>query len=266
MVNCKNKRGQITLDNNGFPVNPAPADNPPLSPASPSDAGKPKIWLFILIPLAVIIIAGIVIYFVLNSSNANTEILSKENPNVSGNVNLKNETLGAVEIINCGSTVTGATSYNSSFECFINASENCNQAEFLLTNTLNLFGVITTATGRLELRGMENGKCLFYQKTNSISMIFSNETVQQMLTLGTNQSEINRLQEEMNTMAQQEMIGFEQTCKFDTTELHSMLAKWKVGNYHGGASCQLLANQTANCTYAGDLENASCTASFNNSA
>ncbi len=166
------------------------------------------------------------------------------------------------QTLNCGSnTLSQKTQGNqSNFDCFINASKNCNLAKLLNTVSMEIFGISSTSTTYMELKGIESDKCIYYQKTESNSVKFTNEIIQQMLNSGTTQEEINQ-QEKIANDSAQKIVGLGQTCKFENNNLKVMLERWKKGNFNGGISCNLNINGTSNCTYTGDFENAGCVTS-----
>ena len=138
-------------------------------------------------------------------------------------------------IINCGNnTQTQETLGNQpNFDCFIDASENCELAKLLNTATVDVTGMITTATTYMELKGIESNKCIYYQRTESVSIEFTDVLVQQMLGSGYTQEQINQQEQTANNNVQQS-VGLQQTCKFNQVDLTAMLNRWKVGNSSTG--------------------------------
>lgn len=123
------------------------------------------------------------------------------------------------QIIDCG----------ANFDCFINASENCEKAKFQTAGTIELFGMLITTAGYSELKGMESDKCIYYTKTINQTIEFSNEFVQQMLSEGTTQEEIDQQEQSSNEEAKLAW-GLDGTCKFNMRDLTSLLNEWKAGN------------------------------------
>ena len=168
-----------------------------------------------------------------------------------------------LQTIDCGSNIQSQETIGNqpNFDCFIDASENCGPSKLLNTITLELFGMVSTSTTHMELKGMESGKCVYYQRTEGGSIEFTDELVQQMLDSGSTQEEIDQQEQTANDSAQQ-TVGLEQTCKFNQGDLTAMLNRWKEGNFDiGGASCTLNPDGTSDCTYTGDFENAGCISS-----
>ena|GEM_PF-1855020 len=114
------------------------------------------------------------------------------------------------------------------FECFIAAAETCTEANLTRTASINLFGIITTATNVMEIRGMEGGKCVYYQKTIKNEVTFSEEFLEQAREGGATEGELKEQLAASNEMAQA-TVGFEVTCEFSTQELTAMLENWKAG-------------------------------------
>ncbi len=116
------------------------------------------------------------------------------------------------------------------FDCFINASLNCSLANVNYTSNNNLEGIIFTSTTLMELKGIQETKCVYYQKTESNSAEFSNESVQELLDANLTQENINQQKQIINESAQ-EIVGLEKICKFNTENLIAMLQRWKQGNF-----------------------------------
>ncbi|MBW2990998.1 hypothetical protein KY348_04815 [Candidatus Woesearchaeota archaeon] len=116
------------------------------------------------------------------------------------------------------------------FDCFIEASENCELAEVTHIASIDFLGVTTTSTTLMEIQGMDEDKCVYYQKTKSISVEFSEELKQQMRDGGATEEEINQAEQDANENAQQ-AVGERKTCKFDTSDLTALLEEWDAGNF-----------------------------------
>ena len=137
-----------------------------------------------------------------------------------------------VAMIDCGnSLLLQETTHGDmdNFDCFIEASKDCNPAKLLWTMTIDFFGTVMTSTTYMELKGSEENKCTYYQRTESVSVDLNDETVQQMLDSGLTQEEIDKQKQTANEGAQL-TIGTETTCKFLTADLAAMLNNQKVLN------------------------------------
>lgn len=134
-----------------------------------------------------------------------------------------------VQMLDCGSSTQSQENQDMpNYDCFINASENCEPSKLLYTVSIDLFGMFDTVTTDMEIKGIESGKCIYYQRTESNSIKFTNEMVQQMLDGGATQEQIDQQEQTANDSAQQ-TVGMEKTCKFDTKDLTAMLKRWKQG-------------------------------------
>lgn len=173
----------------------------------------------------------------------------------------KNDRDCEIKETDCGSsTITFEVQENvDNFDCFIEASEICEIAKLEYTTGAEVFGMVSTSTTSMEIKGMDSGKCIYYQKTNSASVEFSDAFVQQMLDSGLSQEEVNQ-QEQIANEAVQETVGLERTCKFDTYDLTFMLNNWKEGTFSSGTtSCTLNPDGTSDCTTeGGDFGVAEC--------
>jgi len=139
------------------------------------------------------------------------------------------------------------TDCGTDFDCFIAASADCDESKALHEVSLEIFGMIATSVTYMELQGMESGRCVYYQRTESSSVEFSEELVQQMLDSGITQEEIEQQEEAANDSAQA-TVGTETTCRFMPSDLTDMLNRWKQGNFGSddltGTECEGGFSQT----------------------
>lgn len=125
---------------------------------------------------------------------------------------------------------TGAVDCGTDLDCFIQASQNCDLAKVTHTATFNIFGMEQTTISSFELKGIESDKCIFYLKTESVDVKYADELVQQMLTSGSTEEQIQEQEQEANERADTSE-GLDRTCKFNKDDLTSMLNKWKIGTF-----------------------------------
>ncbi len=139
------------------------------------------------------------------------------------------------------------------WNCFVDASENCNQANFTNTLSVDFFGVNITGITYYELKGIEDSQCTFYLRTEEAHISYTNELKQQMLDSGLTQEEIE--QAEQQTNEQYNLLeGRDGQCTIETSDLTPLLTGWKDGNFSGGTSCSLTDSGKWECEYTGDWE------------
>jgi len=132
------------------------------------------------------------------------------------------------------------TDCKTDFDCFIEASKDCNQAKMTHTSTVNIFSMMQTTTLFFEIKGVEKDKCIFYIRNEKNDLKFSDELIQQMLASGVTQEQIQEEEQKANKNADI-AEGIDGTCKFNTNDLISILNKWKVDKFstddYGIAEC-----------------------------
>ncbi len=138
------------------------------------------------------------------------------------------------------------------FDCFIDASENCNKSKLKHSLTLNLFGVEQTTSKTYKILGTESDKCILFLRTDSIDLGFPEDA-------GMPQEEIDKQKEMYDALEDREGI-----CKFETKDLTDMLKKWKQGNFDSGeVSCSLKSEGKTECTTkGGDFGVAECEGTY----
>lgn len=154
------------------------------------------------------------------------ECASKTNGQVNAGINA-----GAEKIIDCGSNAmlqNGTRENLSNFDCFIKAAQTCSPAKLINAMTVNILGMIDTATGLVEIKGMDADKCVLYQKTLNNGVKISDEFVQVMLDAGSTKEQISQAEQTANENAQLS-IGKDGTCKYPIEDLIKMLEAEKQG-------------------------------------
>ena len=153
-----------------------------------------------------------------------------------------NSDIGGNNEIDCG----------DDFDCFIDASENCNPANLKQILTLNLFGVEQTTSTTYKILGTESDKCNIYLRTDSIDLNFPED-------IGISQEEIDEQKEMYDALE-----GREGTCMFETNDLTDMLKRWKQGNFSSGeVSCSFKSEGKTECTTkGGDFGAAECNGTY----
>ena len=141
---------------------------------------------------------------------------------------------------------------NEDFDCFIDASENCNLAKLKHILTLNLSGVEQTTSKTYKILGIESDKCILFLSTDSIDLNFPEDA-------GISEEAINEQKEMYDSLEDREG-----TCKFETKDLTEMLKRWKQGNFDSGeVSCSFKSDGKTECTTkGGDFGVAECQGTY----
>ena len=111
-------------------------------------------------------------------------------------------------------------------ECFLAASENCTPADMTYNIDFSLFGVITTAEVEMEIRGMENGSCVFYNINKAQHASLSTQLKESLLSSGLSIEEIGDMEKEAEANAALG-VGTETLCRTSSETLHAVLQSWK---------------------------------------
>jgi hypothetical protein len=149
------------------------------------------------------------------------------------------------------------------FDCFVTQSETCSIASVDRSIFTNLFGVDQTTNSYYELRGWDDGKCVFYLKYGDLLVEYSDDLVQSLIDNGETLEEVQQREDDLNVLYDG-LEGREGSCRFESSDLNAMLERWNNGQYSGGASCSLNGNEWE-CTYTGDFEAAeSCEGEYFN--
>ncbi len=188
---------------------------------------------FLIVGGVILILVGVLVYIILSISNPKNE-LPGSNENIEGE-HFSPET--AQSLISC-----------KNWDCFINASKNCDKSNFTVMQSIDMFGMNITTITYYELKGQENGKCIFYLRTEEQHINFSAGLIQNYLDSGTTSEEIQQQEQEANKQSDL-LEGRDGQCNIENSKLAEILTKWKEGTFQGSVSCK-----GTECNYGGDWE------------
>lgn len=115
------------------------------------------------------------------------------------------------------------------WSCLIDASENCDLANYTDTSTITLFGLDITTTTYYEIMGEQDNNCILKIRTEEQHVEISDERAQQMLNEGMTQEEIDQ-QEQGSNIISNLLEGKEGICEFTPSVLESLLENGASGN------------------------------------
>jgi hypothetical protein len=215
----------------------------------PKLSKKSNYKMTIIITIIIILVIGLLIFFLIPNnfskdiSNKNNDFnsidtnnlgntdLNLTNLDVNNNLDINSVSEIADEVIDCGYVLVNENTIDlNGYNCFIEASRTCNPAMLLNEMSIEFFGLITTSNSEMKIKGLEEEKCIFYQKTIDQTFEFSPETIQEALDSGVTQEEIDLQLQTMNEENKELVYGLETICKFNQTDLTEMLIRWSDGN------------------------------------
>ena len=190
--------------------------------------------LKIALPIIILILVLGGVYFFLGLGSEITEEM-EVNESLDVEINDSDEEIEeellTSYVLDCGEDI----------DCLIEAARNCNNASVTNTVTLTFFGVEQVTTSHWEVKGSKNENCIFYLRTESITLKFPDDVP----------SEIVEQQEELY----KRLEGRDGTCKFLPEDLVYLLSKWRDGIFEGGVYCSFISEESGwDCEYSGDWE------------
>jgi hypothetical protein len=139
------------------------------------------------------------------------------------------------------------------WDCFITAAANCNPSNFTDTSIIDIFGILVTTTTYYEILGEQEDLCRFKLKTEEQHVDYTDDYRDYLLSSGKTPEEINESLE-MGNYVSDLLEGREGACKIMPQDLNGVLTEWSLGNFEGGASCELDSELNWECNYTGDWE------------
>jgi len=124
------------------------------------------------------------------------------------------------KVINCG----------NDYDCFLNASVNCEKSKVVVNDSIDLLFVTFDIETQMQIKGMRKDYCLFSLKNKKVDFVL-NETVLNELTLGllTNKQFIEAQRRARSQAKQYKDISG--ACKLSTSELNGLLNTWNSGYF-----------------------------------
>ncbi len=114
-------------------------------------------------------------------------------------------------------------------QCFIEAGKDCKPAKILFPLELEMMGVLITTTTYQEIVGMEDDLCVVKFRTESVTIDYSQEAIDQMLDMGLTQEQID--EQIAATQEQVNQEGLNEICRVDTVRLANLMEQWDSGSF-----------------------------------
>ena len=132
-------------------------------------------------------------------------------------------------------------------DCFIAEAEDCSKAKMNYSIAMNFIGTIINTSSYLQVNGTEDGRCLFYIRTDDVNIKYDANTTQSMIDSGKTMEEIKEMEKNMTEIASASENKLDELCKFNSSEdLADVLRLWKMGSFATS-----------------DYDNAECTGNIN---
>jgi len=171
--------------------------------------------------LAFVVMTLILVFIVLffNIKNLNDGLSLRNNTNL-------NQINGRTEngVINCGK-VNGLVN-----ECFVDAARTCKNVRVESNAEFNMYDFVEKSTSVYELRGIKDGKCVFYYLQKEISAVISEEGKELLREDGLSEGDIKDREKEINDDLKV-LRGKSVTCNIELKELESIVKKWEIGEF-----------------------------------
>lgn len=118
----------------------------------------------------------------------------------------------------------------SDYDCFIEASKNCTPSKGTVSyGPMRQLNFVVSGSIFYEIRGAENGDCVFYIRSEKSHLEYSSQLIQQELQSGLTMEEIRENEAKLQEL-QKAGQGRDGTCKFHkTSDLTDVLARMKAG-------------------------------------
>ncbi len=115
-------------------------------------------------------------------------------------------------------------------DCMGRAASTCRPTTVEVKLSFDLFGMVATATTVYQTRGMQDGRCVLYQRTRDATVELTEEMAEGMRAEGATEEDIATTAQRADDSMQQ-MIGLARTCRFDPQELAEMFGRWAAGSF-----------------------------------
>ena len=122
------------------------------------------------------------------------------------------------KVINCG----------NDYDCFLNASVNCEKSKVVVNDSIDLFFVRFDLDTQMQIKGMKKDSCILSVKNKKVDFVL-NETILNEFSFGLmTHKEFVELQRRARSQAKQ-YKDFSGSCKLSNEELTGLLNTWNLG-------------------------------------
>lgn len=129
----------------------------------------------------------------------------------------------------------------TSLDCLLEVVDTCGPAKVNYTSPpIDFFGALITTTTKVELKGLKDGKCGYYQEMLDQEIAFSDEYIAMAKDSNLTDSQIQEQLKVANEGAKN-LIGISLDCNTDLANVVSLANDWKEGNF------QTLEWQSTDC-------------------
>ncbi len=142
------------------------------------------------------------------------------------------------EMVDCGSFFLSEYSVEDpenmeKFECFIDSARECCPASISvdLEMDLGFVGLIANSKTYREIRGIEDQRCVYYQRYDDVNYEFSDEMRQMLLDEGLNEEEIDEQIKQINEEGREALINTYTLCRYPIEDLVQTLENEKQGHF-----------------------------------
>jgi len=117
------------------------------------------------------------------------------------------------------------------FDCFVRGSGSCVTSSVDYSVTLNVFGILQTTESKYELAENNRGDCVLSWVVEGVKTDFSDELIENLVSQGSSESEIEAQLEEANNQNEGLLVGKDGTCRGSASEISSLLGRWNEGTF-----------------------------------
>jgi len=131
----------------------------------------------------------------------------------------------------------GVIDCEDDLSCLATAAKDCSPATLIQFDVLDILDITQRVTSFEEIKGMENGKCVFYFETVDTNVAPNEQSVKSTQDMVENgemtQEEFDKTMKELEeraaglNMTYDAIEGAGNTCKVDTSELTEILKRWE---------------------------------------
>ncbi len=112
-----------------------------------------------------------------------------------------------------------------SFDCFVQASVTCTPARVWRTSAISGSGMVVSGTIYFEIRGLAGDRCVYYQRQESASVRYDEETHQRWIGAGLTEDQVRGEEEQASQRYAAFAVGQDGSCRLPQRELTALLIR-----------------------------------------
>ena len=119
----------------------------------------------------------------------------------------------------------GPADCQQDFGCLVQAARACRPARAVRTTSVSGSGLVLAATTQFEIRGLDGGRCVLYQRTERVSSRFEDDLIERYVADGRTREQAREEESRFSQSYAAQATGQDGTCRMSADDLATLLTR-----------------------------------------